>query len=68
LLFALTRQLMSFTVGFWVIRFGEEVGFQYSGLTYALVSIAFFVPVLATIKFGEVWRHKLGVPVFNKGI
>lgn len=58
---------MSFTVGFWVIRFGEEVGFQYSGLTYALVSILFFLPVLATIKYGEAWRQKLGTPTFNKG-
>ena len=62
------RQIMSFTVGFWSLNYGEEVGFQFSGLTYALVSLLFFVPVALTIRYGEGWRNRLGQPQFNKGI
>lgn len=38
------------------------------GLTYALVSVFFFVPVLLFIWKGEQWRHMLGTPNFNRGI
>jgi hypothetical protein len=37
---------MSFTVGFWAIRYGDQVGFQFSAITYACVSVLFFLPVL----------------------
>lgn len=45
-----------------------QVGFHLSGLTYALVTLGFFVPVALLIKFGEGWRKRLGQPNFNKGI
>jgi hypothetical protein len=45
-----------------------QVGFQFSGLTYALVSVLFFIPVLLVIRYGEGWRRRLGTPDFNRGI
>ncbi|KAJ7622136.1 MFS general substrate transporter [Roridomyces roridus] len=62
------RQEMSFTVGFWSIRYGDRVGFQFSGLTYACVSVLFFLPVLWVMIYGERVREKLGEPEFNKDI
>ncbi|KAK7063372.1 MFS general substrate transporter [Favolaschia claudopus] len=62
------RQEISFTVGFWSIRYGDEVGFQFSGLTYALVSVLFFLPVLWIMIYGERIRARLGEPTFNKDI
>ncbi|KAF8202617.1 MFS general substrate transporter [Mycena galopus ATCC 62051] len=66
------RQEMSFTVGFWSIQFGDKVGFQFSGITYACVSVFFFLPVLwimmcvnlprlmapiaKTVGFAQIWR------------
>ncbi|KAJ7463674.1 MFS general substrate transporter [Mycena latifolia] len=62
------RQEMSFTVGFWAIRYGDKVGFQFSGITYACVSVFFFLPVLWIMFFGERLRARLGEPDFNKEI
>ncbi|KAJ7800777.1 MFS general substrate transporter [Mycena olivaceomarginata] len=60
------RSAMSFTVGFWSIRYGDKVGFQFSGLTYACVSVFFFLPVLWIMIYGERLRARLGEPGFNK--
>ncbi|KAF7289002.1 MFS general substrate transporter [Mycena indigotica] len=62
------RQEISFTVGFWSLRFGDKVGFQFSGVTYALVSLLFFLPVLYLMRYGERLRARLGEPGFNKGL
>ncbi|KAJ7154357.1 MFS general substrate transporter [Mycena crocata] len=62
------RQEMSFTVGFWSIRYGDKVGFQFSGVTYACVSVFFFLPVLWIMIYGERLRRHLGEPTFNKEI
>ncbi|KAJ7739364.1 MFS general substrate transporter [Mycena metata] len=62
------RQEISFTVGFWSIRYGDLVGFQFSGVTYACVSVLFFLPVLGIMIYGERLRARLGEPTFNKNI
>ncbi|KAF7347037.1 MFS general substrate transporter [Mycena venus] len=62
------RQEISFTVGFWSIRYGDKVGFQFSGLTYACVSVFFFLPVMWIMFYGERLRARLGEPEFNKNI
>ncbi|KAJ7146602.1 MFS general substrate transporter [Mycena epipterygia] len=62
------RQEISFTVGFWSIRYGDLVGFQFSGVTYACVSVFFFLPVLWIMFYGERLRARLGEPTFNKEI
>ncbi|KAF7320698.1 MFS general substrate transporter [Mycena chlorophos] len=62
------RQEISFTVGFWSIQFGDKVGFQFSGLTYALVSLLFFMPVVGIMRYGESLRKWLGEPKFNQGL
>lgn len=59
------RQMMGFTVGFWSIPFGTKVGFQFSGLTYALVSFLFFIPVGIMMRYGERIRKKAGKPRFD---
>ncbi|KAF7378344.1 MFS general substrate transporter [Mycena sanguinolenta] len=63
-----TRQEMSFTVGFWSIQYGDKVGFQFSAITYACVSVFFFLPVLWIMIYGERLRVRLGEPEFNKEI
>ncbi|KAJ7598968.1 MFS general substrate transporter [Mycena floridula] len=60
-----TRQMMGFTVGFWSLRFGDEVGFQFSGLTYALVTILFYIPVMIIMRYGERIRMHFGQPNFD---
>ncbi|KAJ7660368.1 MFS general substrate transporter [Mycena polygramma] len=62
------RQEMSFTVGFWSIQYGDKIGFQFSGITYACVSVFFFLPVLWIMIYGERLRARLGEPSFNKEI
>ncbi|KAF7312921.1 MFS general substrate transporter [Mycena kentingensis (nom. inval.)] len=64
------RQEISFTVGFWSLRFGEHegVGFHLSGVTYACVATAFFIPVFVIMIYGERIRARLGEPTFNKGL
>ncbi|KAJ7225197.1 major facilitator superfamily domain-containing protein [Mycena rebaudengoi] len=47
---------------------GEEVGFQFSGLTYACVSVLFFLPVWWIMIYGERLRKRLGQPNFNTDI
>ncbi|KAJ7674354.1 hypothetical protein B0H17DRAFT_1208056 [Mycena rosella] len=46
----------------------DKVGFQVSGITYASVSMIFFLPVLWIMLDGERLRGRLGEPAFNKGI
>ncbi|KAJ7264475.1 MFS general substrate transporter [Mycena haematopus] len=62
------RQEMSFTVGFWSIQYGDKIGFQFSAVTYACVSVFFFLPVLWIMIYGERLRTRLGEPGFNKEI
>ncbi|KAF7377410.1 MFS general substrate transporter [Mycena sanguinolenta] len=67
-LLSFARQEMSFTVGFWSIQYGDKIGFQFSGITYACVSVFFFLPVLWIMIYGERLRARLGEPWFNKEI
>jgi len=60
-----TRQIMGFTVGFWSLPFGDKVGFQFSGLTYALVTILFYIPVVIMMRYGERIRMHIGQPKFD---
>ncbi|KAF7378204.1 MFS general substrate transporter [Mycena sanguinolenta] len=62
------RQEMSFTVGFWSIQYGDKIGFKFSAVTYASVSVFFFLPVLWIMIYGERLRARLGEPGFNKEI
>ncbi|KAJ6527775.1 hypothetical protein B0H19DRAFT_1083863 [Mycena capillaripes] len=60
-------QLLNFVrQGFWSLRYGDQVGFRFSGLTYACVSVLFFLPVLWIMFYGERLRARLGEPGFNK--
>jgi hypothetical protein len=59
---------MAFTVGFWTIPFGDKVGFQWTGLTYAFVTLFFFIPVLITMRYGERIRAALGKPNWGAGV
>lgn len=59
------RQSMGFTVGFWSIPFGTKVGFEFSGLTYALVYFLSFIPVGIMMRYGERIRMKTGKPMFD---
>jgi hypothetical protein len=59
------RMMMAVSVGFWAIPFGDKVGYQFSGLALALVTLAFYVPILWLMRYGESIRARLGEPTFD---
>lgn len=55
------RQAISCTVGFWTIPFGDKIGFQWTGLTYAMISIVMFIPVFMVMRYGDrMYRKQFG--------
>lgn len=64
-IFNLSRGL-SFNIGFWAIPFGRAVGYDWAWLTFALLLLTFFVPIVLLMVKGERWRAKLGTPEFHR--
>ena len=44
------------------IPFGTKIGFDWAWLTFALITIVFFIPMVFLMKFGERWRRNLVDP------
>ncbi|KAF7297188.1 MFS general substrate transporter [Mycena indigotica] len=63
--FNFARQVFGMTLGFWSIPMGQKIGFQFMGLTLALVGIVTFMPVVFLMYKGQAIREKLGTPTFN---
>ncbi|KAL6246664.1 hypothetical protein RBB50_005971 [Rhinocladiella similis] len=63
-LFNFIRQEIGMTFAFYVVRLGDEIGYQWTFLMFALIgSVLAFIPMLLVVLRGEVWRKKLGNPV-----
>ncbi|KAJ9640663.1 hypothetical protein H2204_003292 [Knufia peltigerae] len=63
-LFNFIRQEIGMTFAFYVVRLGDEIGYQWTFLMFALIgSVLAFIPMLLVVLKGEVWRKKLGKPV-----
>nr|GAT57741.1 MFS general substrate transporter [Mycena chlorophos] len=56
------RQAFGMTTGFWAIPLGTKIGFQFMGVTLALIGLVFFLPVLFLMSHGKTVRSKLGAP------
>nr|GAT59083.1 MFS general substrate transporter [Mycena chlorophos] len=63
--FNFARQVFGMTLGFWAIPMGDKIGFQFMGLTLALVTLVTFIPVIFLMYKGQAIREKLGKPTFN---
>ncbi|CAK5269839.1 unnamed protein product [Mycena citricolor] len=63
-----TRQIFGMTLGFWSIPMGMKIGFQFMGLTLALVGLVLFLPVVYLMYHGKAMRERLGQPKFNQSL
>jgi len=63
-----SHQLFAFTTGFWVVPFGNKIGFRNVGIFWAVMSTVFFIPVVWMRFSGAAWRAKWGMPSWNRGI
>ncbi|CAK5267759.1 unnamed protein product [Mycena citricolor] len=62
------RQIIGMTTGFWAIPMGTKIGFQFMGVTLALVGLVSFLPVLFLMYHGKTIRDRMGAPSFNKSM
>ncbi|KAJ6451594.1 MFS general substrate transporter [Mycena sanguinolenta] len=62
------RQTFGMTLGFWAIPMGTKIGYQFMGLTLALISIVLFLPVVYLMYQGKNIRAKFGQPNWNQGL
>ncbi|KAF2114567.1 major facilitator superfamily domain-containing protein [Lophiotrema nucula] len=64
------RSIYSMIISFYAIPLGEEIGFQYAWLVFALINIVFFVPFMALKWFGPRLRAKSwqSPPTFHKDL
>jgi len=67
-LFNIGRQTFGFTLAFYSIPLANRVGYQWSFTIFALIGIAFFVPILWLMWYGRAVRERLGRPAFNQGL
>ncbi|KAF7333740.1 MFS general substrate transporter [Mycena venus] len=63
--FNFVRQTFGMTLGFWVIPMGTKIGYQFMGVTLALVEVVTFVPIIFLMYRGKSIREKMGAPTFN---
>ena len=62
-LFNFVRQEIGFTFAFYVVHLGEEIGYQFVFLMFALIGgVLAFIPMLFVIFKGEETRKRLGPP------
>ncbi|KAF8143827.1 MFS general substrate transporter [Mycena galopus ATCC 62051] len=62
------RQTVGMTLGFWAIPMGTKIGYQFMGITLALIGLVTFVPVVYLMFQGQIIRQKMGEPSFNQGL
>ena len=63
-IFNFIRQEIGFTFAFYAVNLGNEIGYQWLFLMFALIGgVLAFIPMLLIIFKGEEWRKKLGQPV-----
>lgn len=62
------RQEFSMTIPFWSPPLVARIGFDKSYGIYCCVIVAFFLPLIWVIRYGEANRKKIGQPTFNRGV
>jgi hypothetical protein len=62
------RQIFAFTVGFYAIPLGEKIGFDWCWVVFAFIHLAFFVPMIGLMIWGEKWRKNIPHPDFDKDL
>ncbi|KAJ7163021.1 MFS general substrate transporter [Mycena filopes] len=66
--FNFARQTFGMTLGFWAIPMGTKIGYQFMGLTLALVGLVTFCPIVYLMYQGKNIRERMGQPKFNRGL
>ncbi|KAM0253121.1 hypothetical protein ACHAQJ_007397 [Trichoderma viride] len=62
------RQVYSFTIGFYAIPFANMIGIQDAWITLAMITFAFFLPLIPLYFKGAGWRKRLGNPNFHQDL
>ncbi|KAJ7134234.1 MFS general substrate transporter [Mycena epipterygia] len=62
------RQTFGMTLGFWAIPMGTKIGYQFMGITLALIGLVTFLPVVYLMYQGKNVRERMGQPNFNRGL
>lgn len=57
---------ITFVIGFFNVRSWEALGFDWAWVMFGFVLLAFWLPILSLMIWGERWRNRLGKPTFNK--
>jgi chromate transport protein ChrA len=48
-------------------EFADKVGYDLAGVTYAVLALVFYIPVIVVIFRGKTIREKFGAPTYNQG-
>ncbi|KAH0528902.1 hypothetical protein TsFJ059_003713 [Trichoderma semiorbis] len=62
------RQVYSFTIGFYAIPFANLIGIEDAWITLAMITFAFFLPLIPLYYKGAEWRKRLGKPAFHQDL
>ncbi|KAL7781798.1 MFS general substrate transporter [Trichoderma afarasin] len=62
------RQVYSFTIGFYAIPFANLIGIEDAWITLAMITFAFFLPLIPLYYKGAEWRKRLGKPTFHQDL
>lgn len=62
------RQVYSFTIGFYAIPFANLIGIEDAWITLAMITFAFFLPLIPLYYKGADWRKRLGKPTFHQDL
>ncbi|KAF3071717.1 hypothetical protein N5P37_012011 [Trichoderma harzianum] len=62
------RQVYSFTIGFYAIPFANMIGIEDAWITLAMITFAFFLPLIPLYYKGAEWRKRLGKPTFHQDL
>ena len=52
-LLVFVRQAFGFTCNFWAVPFSNAIGYEWTGLTYAIICTVFFIPVFVAMRHGQ---------------
>ncbi|OCL02087.1 MFS general substrate transporter [Glonium stellatum] len=56
---------LSFVIGFFWLPAVNSIGYDWTWTTFGLIILLFWLPIFLLIKYGEVWRQRLGSPNFH---
>lgn len=59
---------LTFVIGFFNVASWEALGFDWAWVMFAFLLLAFWLPILSLMFFGEKWRLALGEPRFHQYI